>query len=206
MLAAYDNRRLGDQREALLDPISERRPSGRQKCAYAKTGVVACGERKQRPRFPRRITQPSEELVARSAPLRIDRRTDEDHRSHAPWQAHGELRDDLAAHRIRHERRAPNSGRVQPAGERDGKICDAERRGRPLTTPVPGQIRCEHREGGGERPCEREHVRARDPVPVYQHDGWALPAYVRVDAEAKYFEPPALDRRTNTQSRVPFGG
>jgi hypothetical protein len=144
VLAAHDNRRLGDQRQALLDPIGQRRSSRRQKCANADNGVVACGDREQRPRFPGYIAQPGEELAARGAPLRIDCRTAEHHRPDAPRLMHGQLGNDLTAHRIRHERRAPESGRVQPSGERNGKVCDAERRARPLTTPVPGQVRCKH--------------------------------------------------------------
>src|SRR5206468_493193 len=187
-------------------PVGERRPGGRQKRTNAENGVVAGGEREQRPRLTRCITQPAEELVARGAPLRIDRRTDEHHRPHAPRQAHGELGDDLTAHRVRHEGWALESGGVQPPGERSGKIRNAERGAGMLTAPVPGQVRCEHREGGGEQLREREHVRARDPVPVYEHNGRSLPTDARMDAEAEYFEPPALNRPTNTLSRLTRGG
>ena len=120
MLAAYDNRRLCDQRQTLLDPIDEGRSSGREERTDADNGVVACGEREQRSRFPPCITQPAQELVARGPPLRIDRRTDEHHRPHAPWQAHSELGDDLTAHRVRQEGRALKAGRVQAPGERAG--------------------------------------------------------------------------------------
>jgi hypothetical protein len=120
LLAAHDKRRLRDQRQALLDPVDEGRSSGRQERTDADNGVVACGEREQRSRFPPCITQPAEELVARGPPFRIDRRTDEHHRPHAPRQAHGELRDDLTAHRVRQEGRALQAGRVQPPGERAG--------------------------------------------------------------------------------------
>jgi hypothetical protein len=98
MLAAHDKSRLRDQRQALLDPVGERRPGGRHERTNAGNGGVACGEREQRPRFPSCITQPREELVAGRAPLRIDRRTDEHHRPHAPRQTHREFGDDLAAH------------------------------------------------------------------------------------------------------------
>ena len=81
---------------------------------------------------------------------------------------------------------ATNAGRSRPAassqsGERGGEAGNAERRGRPLTAPVPGQVRCEHREGGGERLREREHVRARDAVPVQEHDGRSLPDHARME-------------------------
>ena len=66
-----------------------RAPTERSPGAHRRRSpVVACGQREQRPRFPRCITQPAEQLVARRAPLRIDRRTDEHHRPHAPRQSH----------------------------------------------------------------------------------------------------------------------
>ena len=89
---------------------------------------------------------------------RIDGRADQHHRSHPLRQTHGELGDDLAAHRVRHERWTLEPGRVQPAGERGGELGNAERRARPLATPVPRQVGCEHGEGRGERLREREHV------------------------------------------------
>jgi len=205
LFAPHDKRRLRDQRQALLDPVGEGRASGRQERTNADDGIVACGQREQRPRFPPCITQPAEELVARAAPLRIDRRTDEHHRPHAPRQAHGEFGDDLTAHRVCQERRALEAGRVQPPGKRGSKIRDAQWGARPLATPVARQVRYEHGEGGGERLREREHVAARDPVAVYEHDGRSFPSHARVDAEAGDFEPPALNRQTNTLSRLTLG-
>lgn len=185
MLAAHDKRRLRDQRQALLDAV---------------------GERKQRPRFPPCITQPAEELVARGAALRIDRRTDEHHRPHAPRQAHGEFGEDLTAHRVRQKRRAPESGRVQPPGDRGGKIGNAQRGARPLTTPVAGQVRCEHGEGEGERLGEREHVVARDAVPRMSTTGGSSPAthawMPRPDTSSHWL---SIGQRAHFRSRLPAG-
>jgi len=61
------------------------------------------------------------------APLRIDRRADQHQWPDASGQMHGELGDDLAAHRVRHERRTLETGRVQTPGEGGGKIRHAER-------------------------------------------------------------------------------
>ena len=140
--------------------------------------------------------------MARSATLRIDSRADEHQRSNTFRPAHGELRDDLAAHRVRHERGTLEAGGVQPAREGGGEVGNAERRGRPLTAPVPGQVRCEYGEGRGERLREREHVRARDAVPVQEDDGRSLPDYARMDVQSGYVERPALDfHRVNETSR-----
>ena len=131
--------------------------------------------------------------MARSATLRIDSRADQHQRSNTVRPTHGELRDDLATHRVRHERGTLEAGGVQPAGEGGGELGNAERRGRPLAPPVPGQVRCEHCEGRGERLREREHVRARDAVPVQEDDRRALPDHARMDVQSGYVERPALD-------------
>jgi hypothetical protein len=60
VLAAHDQRWLRDQRQALFDPVGERRSSSRQERTDSEAGVVASRARKQRPRFPRCITQPAE--------------------------------------------------------------------------------------------------------------------------------------------------
>ena len=52
--------------------------------------------------------------MARAAPVGVDGRADEHHRSHPLRQMHGELGDDLTAHRVRDERWTPEPGRVQP--------------------------------------------------------------------------------------------
>jgi hypothetical protein len=57
LFAADDQRRLRDQRQALLDPVGERRPCGRQESNDAEADVVVGRACEQRPRFPRCITQ-----------------------------------------------------------------------------------------------------------------------------------------------------
>jgi hypothetical protein len=143
--------------------------------------------------------------VAGGAPLRIDRRPDEHQWSHAAGQVHGELGDDLAAHRVRHERWTLETGRVEASGERGGKIRDTEWGAGPLTTPIARQVRCEHGEGRRERLREREHVCARDPVPMHEHHGRPFSTHTRMDSEPKYFEPAALNRPVNTVSRPTVG-
>jgi len=44
VLAAHDNCRLRNQRQALLDPVGERRPRGRQERTNADNRVVARGD------------------------------------------------------------------------------------------------------------------------------------------------------------------
>ena len=149
-VAAHDNRRLDDQRQSLLDPVRECRAGRRQERTDAESGVVACGAREQGRRLPRCSAEPRKDLVPRTAPLRIDRRTDEHDRADAFRPAHGELRDDLTAHRVRHERRTPKPGGIQARRECGRKICDAERAGWLLTAPESGQVRHEDGEGRDE--------------------------------------------------------
>src|SRR5439155_25277879 len=113
--------------------------------------VVAGGEPEQRSRFPCRIAQTAEKLVTGSAALRVNRWTDQYERPHPAREAHGELGDDLAAHRVRHERGALEPGCVQPPGERGCEVRDAKWARRPLAAPVPGEVRREH----GNEGCER---------------------------------------------------
>jgi len=59
-LTAYDQRRLRDLRQALLDPVGERRPCGGQERTDAEADVVAGSAREQRARFRGCITKPVE--------------------------------------------------------------------------------------------------------------------------------------------------
>jgi hypothetical protein len=193
-LAAHDNGRLRDQGQTLLNPVGDRRPQGRQKRSDPEPGFVARSERDQRRRFPPRLAKSGEELVSRRGPLRIHRRTDEHQRSGPIRPACCELRNDLAAHRVRHERGTLEPGRVEPVRESVSELGDAERRRRPLTAPAPGQVRDEYGEGRRERLRQREHVGARNAAPVHEDDGPSCSEHARVHVQSGYVERPALDR------------
>jgi hypothetical protein len=53
VIATHDDRRLLDQRQALLDPVGERRAGGCEERADADGDVVASSAGQHRPRFSR---------------------------------------------------------------------------------------------------------------------------------------------------------
>jgi hypothetical protein len=175
---------LLDERQAVLDPISQCRARRGEKRARPQNRVVAGGEREQRPRLAHRVAQSGEQLSPRQPPLWIDCGSNEHESSHTFRPANSEGGDDLAAERVRNQRGTLEPERIQPISERVCQTADLERRARLLAPPVPGQVGHEDGETPGERPCQREHVAAGDTEPVHEHHRLSFAGSPRVEPEA----------------------
>jgi hypothetical protein len=73
-----DDRRLFDRRQAVLDPVGEHRPRERAELAEV-AGPLPARECDEQRRLVRRVAQRAEDLVAASAPARVDRGADQHH-------------------------------------------------------------------------------------------------------------------------------
>ena len=180
---------MPDQRQAILDPIGKRGTRRRQQRPEPEDGVVVRGDGDERQRLAREVAHAREQLTPRAPALRIDRRPDQHERPRSVGPPDRELRHDLAAERVRYQRRPLDPERVEAAGERVGQRRDTERRLRALAAPVARQVGNEDREPAFELPREREHVRPRDAEPVHEHDGLTRAAGRDVDTETVHDDP-----------------
>jgi hypothetical protein len=105
---------LLDERQPVLDSISQCGARRCEKRARSQNRVVVGGEREQRPWLAHRVAEPREQLSPRQPPLRIDRGSNEHESSHTFGPANGESRDDLAAERVRDQRGMLEPERIQP--------------------------------------------------------------------------------------------
>ena len=131
--------------------------------------------------------------MASGASARVDRWADQHHRADPLRSPHGQLGDDLAAHRVGNKRWPLQPDRVQPGPERIGEVTDPEWwRDRLLALSVTREVGREYRAAGGEDPRQRQHVAARDTVPVHEHDRRPLPPNVRMHLNAGHLVPAAF--------------
>jgi hypothetical protein len=136
----HDDGELVDGRQTVLHAIGERRPGRRAQPTKILNRAVTGGERNQRHRFAARRAHAGEDLAGAATLLRVDRRAGEHERADAIGLAHGELGHDLAAHRVRHERRPLEPDLVEPPAQRIGVLGDAVADRRPLAAAVSGQV------------------------------------------------------------------
>jgi hypothetical protein len=121
-------------------------------------------------RLAESATESSKQLTRRVATGRVDRRPDEDHRSDQPGPPKGKLGHDLAAHRVRDERRPDEAVCLHPAPQCPREPSKRRSSAQLTAPPLARQIRDECPERRGERAGERQHVRTRDPEAVNEHD------------------------------------
>ena len=132
----------------------------------------------------------------------VDRRADQDQRSHLRGPACCEFANNLAAHRVGDERRTTEALGLDPRAQGSSELTDAHLSAELRALPLAGQIRHERREAKrGESSSERKHVSARHAKAVYEYDRDALADHGRVHPRPGDVAPDALH-----DEWVPFAG
>src|SRR4051812_31623620 len=121
-------------------------------------------------RLAERVTEGSEQLTGRVATRGVDRRTDQDHRPDQFRPPESKLGHDLAAHRVRDERRPHEAVRLHPASQGPRETSECRSSAQVAALPLARQVGDERRERRGERSSEWQHVSAGDPEAVNEHD------------------------------------
>jgi len=180
----HHHRRLRDQRQPLLHAVLERGARRRAQLAQVVADAVTRRERDQRDGLASGLAQPGEDLAPSTAARRVDGRAGEHHRADPVRRAHGELGDDLTAHRVGDERRTLEPDLVEPGKERVRVPADPEGRGRTVAPPVAGKVRDVDRTVDGQGTPQRNEVAPGDAVSVQQHDRRPVAPDARMDADA----------------------
>src|SRR5215210_1083630 len=110
----------------------------------------------------------------------------------------GEARDDLAAVRVRQERRAPKSDRAGEAVEGLAELVESERPPRPGAEAEPGQVGHDDSEAASERTRDRQEVSPRDAEPVDQHERRSVAGFPPVDGPTA--DPPPRFSQSRVRS------
>ena len=175
--------RLRDQRQPLLHAVLERGASRGAQLPQVVADAVTRRECHQRDRLASGLAQPCEDLAPPAAPRRVDGRPGEHHRADALRPSHGELGDDLTAHRVGNERRALEPDLVEPGEQRVGVLADPGRGGRTLAPPVAGEVRDVHRTVDGEGTAQGNEIAPGDAVSVQEYDRRPVAPDARMDAD-----------------------
>ncbi len=165
----HDDGRLVDRRQTVLHAIGERRACSLAQPAKILDRAVPSCERDQRHRLAPGRPHAREDLAGAAALRRVDRRAGEHERADAIGLPHCELGDDLAAHRIGHERRPLKPDLVEPAAQRIGVLGDPVRDRRPLAAAMSRQVGNVGGEAFREHLCQGQQVPTRDAESVHQY-------------------------------------
>ena len=188
MLAAEHEQRRRDVGQACLRSVVERRSRRRDDPRHAHAGVVAQQDRPQGDGLAERVDPDPPGMPEPRAVARIDRRPDEDERPDELGATLPERERELAAEGVCDDGGRRRGLETQELREHLGGAFDVERARRPFTLAPTRQVGDEHATPTREHLSERLEIPARDPEPVHEDDGLALPRLTDVQAVPEHLD------------------